>query len=61
MTKEYNFDDHFKIITVGFDRSKEVMSEVFCETCEITVYGKDENEAGLQFMFHDCIEEDEDY
>jgi hypothetical protein len=31
MTKEYNFDDHFKIITVGFDRSKEVMSEVFCE------------------------------
>tara|TARA_R110000803_G_scaffold194116_1_gene257134 strand:- start:245 stop:397 length:153 start_codon:yes stop_codon:yes gene_type:complete len=40
---------------------KEVLSEVFCETCEITVYGKDENEAGLQFMFHDCIEEDEDY
>ena len=23
MTKEYNFDDHFKIITVGFEKTEE--------------------------------------
>tara|TARA_B110000459_G_scaffold13591_1_gene13336 strand:- start:322 stop:612 length:291 start_codon:yes stop_codon:yes gene_type:complete len=37
MTKEYNFDDHFKIITVGFEKPKTIDP---CEICgDSTAWG----------------------
>ena len=34
--------------------------ELFCEHCTTTFYGKDYEEAGKQFMFHECDLGDDD-
>jgi hypothetical protein len=36
------------------------MTELHCKACDTTFYGKDYDEAGKQFMFHECELEEEE-